>query len=135
MKETIQYYMNRGSDVFASLLDASKAFDRIRFDVLFETLIKRGVRWPDLRMLLHLYTYQRSRTAWGGSFSPYFSLENGIRQGSIASPILFCVYMDDLISRLRDGDDGCWMGHKYFGVLMYADDITMLSPSVSGLGG
>lgn len=133
VKEIALHYLNRSSNVYACFLDASKAFDRIRFDFLFETLFERGVNAIDLRLLLYLYENQRARTAWGDSFSRTFSSSNGIRQGSIISPILFCVYIDGLVKALRDANDGCWLGDTYFGVLIYADDITLLSPSVSGL--
>ncbi|ELU16640.1 hypothetical protein CAPTEDRAFT_195397 [Capitella teleta] len=37
------------------------------------------------------------------------------------------------LNRLREADDKCWMGQTYFGVLVYADNITLLTPSASGL--
>ena len=133
MKEVVLHYMNRESDVFASFLDATKAFDRVRFNCLFEALVERKVKWPDLRMLLDLYCNQRVRTSWGACSSAQFKVSNGIRQGSIISPILFSVYVDPLIEELRKCGAGCWMGHAYYGAMIYADDITLLSPSVAGL--
>jgi hypothetical protein len=56
-----------------------------------------------------------------------------IRQGSIASPILFCVYLDQLLNKLQKAGNGCWLGNKYFGTLAYADDVTLLSPTATGL--
>ena len=41
--ETIQYYRSRGSSVYALLLDATKAFDKVKFSKLFELLITRNV--------------------------------------------------------------------------------------------
>ncbi len=38
MKEVINYYQNRHSKVYVTLIDASKAFDRIRYDRLFDPL-------------------------------------------------------------------------------------------------
>ena len=42
--------------------------------------------------------------AWvslGESRSRLFSIQNGIRQGSVLSPALFAVYVDDLLQELR----------------------------------
>ena len=97
VKEVAQYYVNMKSDVYACFLDATKAFDRVRFDCLFLALLKRRVKYPDLRLLLDLYNRQQVRTSWGASSSEYFSSANGIRQGGIISPILFCIYLDALI--------------------------------------
>ncbi len=42
-KEVINYYLNNNSDVYTSFIDATKAFDRIRYDKLFQILIDRGI--------------------------------------------------------------------------------------------
>ena len=39
--ETIQYYRESGSNVYATLLDCSKAFDLVRFDKLFTIMLKK----------------------------------------------------------------------------------------------
>ena len=36
LKEYIKYYKNRNTSVFVTMLDASKAFDRVNFWLLFE---------------------------------------------------------------------------------------------------
>ena len=36
---------------------------------------------------------------WGNISSP-FIVKNGVRQGAVSSPILFCVYINDLIVQL-----------------------------------
>jgi hypothetical protein len=114
LKEVIQYYMSMKTPVYACFLDASKAFDRVRYDMLFNTLIKRGVNPLDLRLLLNQYQRQCIRTTWKGSVSCYFSTSNGIRQGSIASPTLFCVYLDELLCQLKAHGSGCWIGNYYW---------------------
>ncbi len=39
----------------------------------------------------------------------------------------------DLIAELEDNDDGCRIGMKYFGIVGFADDLKLLSPSLLGL--
>ena len=72
------------------------------------------------------YLRQKVRTSWVSVQSDYFITMNGIRQGSIASPVLFCIYIDALLHQLKRNGIGCWIGPHYFGVLTYADDITLL---------
>ena len=50
-----------------------------------------------------------------------------------ASPILFCVYMNELLERLEKQGVGCWIGDKFLGALSYADDLTLICPSASGI--
>jgi hypothetical protein len=133
VKEILKYYMDNGSDVYMCCIDATKAFDKIRHDKLFLLLIDRGISGLDLRLLLDLYQRQKIRTSWQGKVSDIFGVSNGIRQGSIASPILFCCYMDVLIQKLQYEGIGCWIGGHFCASIAYADDLTLLSPSIAGL--
>ena len=38
LKEDIEYYKNRNTSVYVTMLDASKAFDRVNFWLLFQKL-------------------------------------------------------------------------------------------------
>ena len=133
LKDIIQYYVDRQSSVYTCFVDATKAFDMVKFDKLFLLMIKRGVSGIDLRAIMDLYSHQRIRTVWLGAYSRLFSATNGIRQGSVASPILFGLYMDELIQRLESNGDGCWLGPHFYGAMGYADDLSLLSPTAKGL--
>ncbi len=78
LKEVINYYLNNKSDVYTCFIDATKAFDCIMYDKLFQILIKRDVPALALRMILDLYQRQGMRTVWRGQFSRTFSVCNGI---------------------------------------------------------
>ena len=64
---------------------------------------------------------------------PVFKVLSGVRQGGILSLILFNMYVDDLIEALKANGDGCDVRKCYIGCIMYADDLLLLSPSVTGL--
>ena len=70
---------------------------------------------------------------WNGKFSHRFPVSNGVRQGAVSSPILFCIYVNQLILELRTSGIGCKIGGQYLGVAVYADDIFLLSASRNGL--
>ena len=133
VKEIVKHYIENDSYVAACFIDAKKAFDRVKLDKLFLILLDRQLPIVDIRALLNLYKRQYTRTVWKGQYSEYFTSVNGIRQGSISSPILYCLYMDELIKELKMDGTGCWMGENYCGAISYADDLTLLSPSVNGL--
>ncbi len=57
--ETIERYINKGSEVHALLLDASKAFDRVDYIKLFNKLLDRGMCPLTVRLLLNMYTKQK----------------------------------------------------------------------------
>ena len=133
MKEVISYYRSQGTAVYCALLDASKAFDRVRFDQMAQLLQSRSIPAPIIRILLDNLTRQRVRTSWKGIKSEEFSCTNGVRQGGIASPVLFAIYFDELLRRLEGCGAGCHIGHHFVGGLAYADDVTLLAPTELGL--
>ena len=47
--------------------------------------------------------------------------------------ILFTIYVNDIISRLEDSRYGCRVDGRYVGILMYADDLLLISASCSDL--
>ena len=70
---------------------------------------------------------------WNSSYSHRFPVKNGVRQGAVSSPILFSVYINDLIVQLRKAGLGCHLGGLFVGCLGYADDLLLLSGSRCGL--
>ena len=100
LKETIAYYNVHQSPVFCTFLDASKAFDRLHYCKMFKLLVKRGLPAHVVRLLINLYTNNFVRVSWSGITSAYFTAVNGVKQGGVLSPVLFCLYIDDLLIKL-----------------------------------
>ena len=76
-----------------------------------------------------MYINHSTRVSWNGIFSNRFNVQNGVKQGGILSPILFCIYFDGLLCRLSDAGIGCFIGNFFVGVLAYADDLVLLAPT------
>ena len=133
LNETISYYTKNGSPVYALFLDASKAFDRVNYVKLFKKLLEKGMSPITVRLLLSMYINQKIQVKWNSKLSEPFSVKNGVRQGGILSPLLFSLYMDELLSELKDSGIGCHIGNHYFGALGYADDLVLICPTKEGL--
>jgi len=131
LKETIDYYTACKGTVYCTLLDATKAFDRIHYCKLFRCLIDRKLPAVILRLLISMYINHVTRVVWNGVQSRWFGVLNGVKQGGVLSPVLFCVYMDGLLKALQASGVGCFVGSIYTGALAYADDIVLLSPTVN----
>ena len=79
------------------------------------------------------YITQQMSVRWGSSFSHSFNVSNGVRQGSVLSPVLFSVYLDGLLEELARSGVGCHCGCLFAGAICYADDIVLLAPCPSAL--
>ena len=133
LNEVSRLFIANKSNVFSLLLDATKAFDRVNYTKLFRILLNRGINALFVKLLLKLYTSQTLRVNWQNHLSASFTVTNGVRQGGVLSPILFIVYMDELLQKLRKSGYGCYIGPHFLGALAYADDIVLVSPTKNGL--
>ena len=70
---------------------------------------------------------------WNEICSAGFGVSNGVRQGGVLSPVLFSVYMDGLLYKLKDSGVSCYWGCRFVDGLCCADDLVLLAPSVSAL--
>ncbi len=73
------------------MLDASKAFDRVKYCKLFEQLLECNMSPLVLRLLSVLYTNQTLQVRWKSSIGNSFSVSNGVKQGGVLYPVLFAV--------------------------------------------
>ena len=80
---------------------------------------------------MFMYLNQSLSVRWNSTYSSSFSVSNGVKQGGIIGPILYCIYIDGLLLKLKNSGYGCTMGYNYCGALGYADDLILLSPTVS----
>jgi len=97
LKETVAYYVQNQNPVFCTFLDSTKAFDRVNYCKLFKLLVKRELPVLNLRVLANVHMNNLVWVSWGCAMSDYFTALNGVKQGALLSPILYCVYVNDLL--------------------------------------
>jgi len=135
LKEVISCNVKNNSSVNCVFLDASKAFARVEYGKLFQLLfLDRNLPPQIIRLLLNMYTYQQARVLWNAVYSPSSSVSNGVKEGAIINPILFCVYLDALLVKLREDGTGCYIAGCYVGSLAYDDLVLgLITPSASAM--
>jgi hypothetical protein len=125
VRRCVDRFVKGGSTVNLCALDLSKAFDKMNHNALFIKLMKRLLPVELLTVLEHWFLNCFSCIKWDSVMSNFFKINSGVRQGSVLSPILFAIFINDIV-------DTRLIGHDNF-IILYADDIMLLAPSVCEL--
>jgi len=133
VKESIVHYFVNSISVLCTFLDASKAFDRVHYSKLFKLLVSHQVPACIVRVLINFYTSNYEQVSGCGILSDYFLAVNGVKQGGVLSPVIFCLYVDGLLVKLSNGGIGCFVGSNFVGALAYADETVFPAPIASAL--
>ncbi len=67
------------------------------------------------------------------NFSEYFTMCNRVKQSGVISPVIFCIYIDGLLIELENSHVGCLMGSVFADTFGYADDLKLLTPTISAM--
>lgn len=133
LKQAVRYYKDRNTPIYGCFLDLSKAFDLVVYDILWDKLATTGLPPECVALLKYWYNNQVNRVRWAGEESDEYRLQCGVRQGGLSSPILFNLYVNELIEGLSSTRVGCHIGGVSFNNISYADDMVLLGPSVNSI--
>ena len=72
----------------------------VHYDTLFSLLLKKDVPRCVIRLVFDSYIRHKACATWNKRISEHCTLENGVKQGGVISPILFSIYIDPLLLQL-----------------------------------
>ena len=109
--------------VYIAFVDLEKAFDRLPRKEIWETLEDPiyMIEPPLVRAIKSLYRNNVSAVRTQLRENNWFDVTEGVRQGGVISPLLFVLFMDRCMKRLRFG--------REVTTLAYADDIAIVTKS------
>ena len=88
-------------------VDLVKAFDTVLREMVMATLRWMGVPEAEVRMVEGTYEKTTARVVVGEGASDEFEVMNGLRQGSVLSPLLFIAVHCTGPHQQEDGGEGC----------------------------
>lgn len=121
----VEYMWFKGKKrVYCFFVDFKSAFDGVSRASLFFKLQSLGVSLKYIRMLEVLYNGTMNSVWNGSSMSEWFETKNGVKQGCILSPLLFALFINDLVDFIKGG---VTVRGQKINMFLYADDIAFIA--------
>ena len=107
----------------AVFLYFSMAFDRVWHDGLLYKLESNGISGNLFNLIRNVFSNRKQRVLLNGKNSEWADISAGVPQRSVLGPLLFLVYINDLVEHVRCG------------IKLFADDtslfqLSMMSPKL-----
>ena len=118
---------------FVCFVDAKKAFDRVQRDCLWYKLMSLEIDGNILKATQFLYHDLRCAVKINNLQTSFFDVNIGVKQGCKVSPTLFSLYVNDLADKIKSLNCGIDVDGYQLSILLYADDIALLSPCEESL--
>ena len=116
MIEKFKEAIDKSNEFGALLTDLSKTFDCINHPLLIAKLYNYGVSPLSINMTFSYWSNRTHRNKINECFSERSTIEHGVPQGSILSPLLFNIDLNDLFYECEESNTA-----------RYADDTTPYS--------
>ena len=95
-------------------LDLSKAFDTVNHSILLSKLDVYGKRDIENQWFRSYLNKRKQKVFVNGVESDFLKVNSGVPQGSILGPVLFLVYINDIVNATN-----------YFSIRLFADDTSL----------
>ena len=131
-----KYLSKKGGKLYCIFVDFSKAFDSVNRSKLFVKLNKVGIQGKIFKIIKNMYSEVYSSVRVGGLLTESFNCPVGVRQGCMLSPLLFILFLNELVDKLEEEDPrGVQLSPSIneIQILMYADDIAIFADTIGGL--
>jgi exonuclease III len=132
LRQIMEVRRNHRKELHIAFLDFAAAFDCPDRERLFKALKADGVPPKIVELLADMNDHSTATVRTAAGLSERFQVRTGVRQGSVAGPLLFNYAVDDVMRRTAELHPSAIRLHPTSRTVMdleYADDIAVLAES------
>jgi hypothetical protein len=133
LKSIIATRSAENKSTYLAFLDFRKAFDTVWREGLLSVAWNIGIRGKVWNVLDELYKNVECNVKFGDVVTDFFSIDEGLKQGCVLSPILFCMYINELTKMFRDNNVGSCIFDVRISCLFWADDVVLIADNENDL--
>lgn len=122
--------------LFVAFVDVRKAFPTVKREILFHKLAALGASDALIRAMWSLYDRARGTVRGADGYGGFFDLSVGTREGGVESPLLYVLFVADLIAELEQVSlkhGAVELGGVLVRALQFADDLAIVANSAEDL--
>ncbi|WP_419628005.1 RNA-directed DNA polymerase, partial [Thiolapillus sp.] len=99
-------YLQHQQDLYHVFIDFKKAFDRVRYAVLWATMKKYNISTNLIQVIKNLYNKATSAVLFNSSIGDWFRTTVAVRQGCLLSPTLFNIFLERIMTDALEDHEG-----------------------------
>ena len=117
IRQLMEKYEVAGKNLHMVFVDLEKVFDRVPREVIWRSQRRKGVLEREIKAITEMYTNIETSVKVECTRSEPFDVKVGVHQGSILSPLLFVLVMDEVTKDIRE---------EVVKEMLYADDLVLV---------
>lgn len=125
-----QKYLTQGKKLYCVFIDFEKCFDKIDRTYLWQKLLAENVSSRLVQAIKSMYSTVKLCVKYRNSFSQCFSSHIGLKQGDPSSPILFMLFVNDILDHIDSNlNDLFTIDETKLFLILFADDQVVFAKS------
>jgi len=129
LRNVTEQSLEHQQDLIINFIDFKKAFDSVHRPSLWKILTYYGIPDRFINIFKALYDNSSCCVNTASSYTEFFEIVSGVRQGCILSPFLFIIVIDFVMRKTMDKSeyDIVWQKRNRLTDLDFADDIAIVA--------
>ena len=120
--------MEFNTSLYLLFIDFKQAFDSLDRNVMWRILSSYGIPTKILNIIVGLYRSGKCRIVHRGKLGRWFTVDSGVKQGCVLSPLLFLIVLDWVMRKVNTGGRGIqWTLTERLEDIDFADDLALLA--------